>query len=613
MLHIQRDELAGGATLFWTKDTPAPRTAGVAFRVGFADEAVPTHGITHLVEHLALYALGRPLGRYNGVVGPHVTSFFAEGEPDELASFVRDLCAALQALPHDRLDAEKRVLLAESAGRRSAFGDRVAWMRWGETGPGLADVREFGLRSVGADDVDRWAAGWFTAANAAVWLDGPPPDGLELPLPEGERRAVSVDPPEPSPELPAYLRDGHGGVGISTVGDGAGFSVATMIARERLFEDLRRDRGLIYDIETAFELHGADLAATMISAPCEDADAGAVRDAILATLGALAEHGPTAQELAHEVEETRRDLDDPRGLEPALAACAERELHGRPFRTSEESLERTQAVTSEQCARVLGAALASALLVVPEALEGDPPEGFTPWEVPKPEPSRPQGRSFREKETSSCRHGRCEIVIGEGSLHWESGDGERQLTVPLDRVLAKMWSSGDTLTLLTPFGGGFHFCASGYDREELLSELARTLPDDLTVPADELAAAVDRAAREQLAHPEAVSDEIEALYGVLERDEEPTLLAQAAGAGHPGLLAVTARRLVYFEPHEGDDGGTKHEALLSAVEDAEASSQEGSGRLRIRVAGEDVVVEGIEPPERAAQAAELVQGAAVSG
>ena len=29
-------------------------TAGLAFRVGWADETLPTRGITHLVEHLAL-------------------------------------------------------------------------------------------------------------------------------------------------------------------------------------------------------------------------------------------------------------------------------------------------------------------------------------------------------------------------------------------------------------------------------------------------------------------------------------------------------------------------------------------------------------------------------
>src|SRR5687767_1314723 len=155
MLEIERGEVAG-VPLFWTGQTPAPRTAGLVFRVGFADETLPTHGITHLVEHLALFPLGRRLAEFNGVVGPHVTSFFAQGEPDELVAFLRDVSTALHALPHERVEAEKRVLLAESAGHQASFPDRMAWMRWGETGPGLADVRELGLRRLGAEDLDRW-------------------------------------------------------------------------------------------------------------------------------------------------------------------------------------------------------------------------------------------------------------------------------------------------------------------------------------------------------------------------------------------------------------------------------------------------------------------------
>jgi predicted Zn-dependent peptidase len=616
MLEIQRGEVAG-VPLFWTGETPAPRTAGLVFRVGFADEALPDHGITHLVEHLALFTLGRGLAEYNGVVGPHLTTFFAQGEPDELAAFLRDVSTALHALPHDRLDAEKRVLLAESAGRQSTFPDRMAWMRWGETGPGLADVLEFGLRRLGAKELDRWVADRFTAGNAAVWLDGPPPEGLELPLPPGERRPVAVAAPEPGPAFPAYRRDGRGGLGITLVGGGTGFSVAGIVARQRLFDELRRDRGLVYDVDAAFELLGHELGVAMLSAACEDPDAGPVRDALLATLHDLAEHGPTTEELEHEVEQTRRDLSDPRALEAAAAACAERELHGRSFRTAAESLERTRAVTPEVAARELAAALETALLVVPETLDGDPPDGFEAWSVPSPEPARPEGRSFREKETSSCRHGRCEIVIGEGRLHWVAGDGEGETTVPLDRLLALMWSAGDTLSLMTPFGGGFHFCPSGYDREELLAELAKQLPgglEDRTIPAAEHPAAIDRAAREQLPHVEAVGDELEALADLLDRGEEPVLLAQAAGEGHPGLLAVTARRLVYFEPHEGrDSAGTKHELLLTAAEEVEAGADEDGGRLRVRVRGEDVVIGAIQPPERAAHAAELVDRARAEG
>jgi predicted Zn-dependent peptidase len=189
------------------------RRAALGFRVGYADESLPEHGITHLVEHLALFALGRRLYDTNGVEDGTSTIFYADGRPEELAEFLRDLTAALHDLPHARLDAEKRVLLAESAGRSSSFPERLKWLRWGETSHGLADVKELGLRRVTAADVDSWAATWFTAGNAALRLNGPPPDDLAFALPPGGRRLPSAPAAVAELELPAWLAEGRAGLG----------------------------------------------------------------------------------------------------------------------------------------------------------------------------------------------------------------------------------------------------------------------------------------------------------------------------------------------------------------------------------------------------------------
>ena len=52
---ITRTEIDGIPVLA-TPDGPV--AAGITFRVGYADETLARHGITHLTEHLALYRLG---------------------------------------------------------------------------------------------------------------------------------------------------------------------------------------------------------------------------------------------------------------------------------------------------------------------------------------------------------------------------------------------------------------------------------------------------------------------------------------------------------------------------------------------------------------------------
>ena len=50
--------IGGLRTFFAPVDGPVH--AALSFRVGTADETLATHGVTHLVEHLVLAALGQP-------------------------------------------------------------------------------------------------------------------------------------------------------------------------------------------------------------------------------------------------------------------------------------------------------------------------------------------------------------------------------------------------------------------------------------------------------------------------------------------------------------------------------------------------------------------------
>ena len=48
-------------------------TAGLVFRVGWADESLATRGITHLIEHLALFGLGAVDAHHNGETSETLT------------------------------------------------------------------------------------------------------------------------------------------------------------------------------------------------------------------------------------------------------------------------------------------------------------------------------------------------------------------------------------------------------------------------------------------------------------------------------------------------------------------------------------------------------------
>src|SRR5687767_3382181 len=93
----QRTE-RGGLPVWWA-DVPGSFFASLMFRVGQADEALATRGLTHLVEHLALFALGRRDHPFNGFVDDVRCVFYATGEQDEVLDFLHGVAASLRSLP----------------------------------------------------------------------------------------------------------------------------------------------------------------------------------------------------------------------------------------------------------------------------------------------------------------------------------------------------------------------------------------------------------------------------------------------------------------------------------------------------------------------------------
>jgi hypothetical protein len=73
----------------------------------------------------------------------------------------------------------------DSAAVHPAIGALLA-ERYGGRGIGLAGYREPARGALTAQDVLQWAAARFVRGAAALWLSGPPPEGLALPLPDGD-------------------------------------------------------------------------------------------------------------------------------------------------------------------------------------------------------------------------------------------------------------------------------------------------------------------------------------------------------------------------------------------------------------------------------------------
>src|SRR4051794_34416142 len=112
-----RREEVGGAPVF-TRPLPSRFhvcTVGpVIFPGGPADETVARLGLTHMVEHLALFGLVDSSLDMNALVHDARTEFMCAGDPEEVSEFFRHVTRALCDLPVSRLEAEKRVLESEA-------------------------------------------------------------------------------------------------------------------------------------------------------------------------------------------------------------------------------------------------------------------------------------------------------------------------------------------------------------------------------------------------------------------------------------------------------------------------------------------------------------------
>jgi hypothetical protein len=392
---IRETEVDGVPTLL--APTHGPMHAGLIFRVGRADETLATAGITHLVEHLALYRHGLPDYHFNGATESVFTSFHMQGGEGDVVAFLAGVCDSLVDMPMDRLAVEKEILRTEAAGRRSGVNRQLPLWRYGAVGYGLVSYPEWGLTGIGPEHVHHWVRSWFTRENAVLWIAGRGiPTGLRLRLPSGVRRGV---PPVSSalPVTPAYFSDGEGVVMDAVVRRSTAASVFAGVFERELFRSLRQEGGYSYTATTDYDSRGDGYATITAFADAlpekQDAVLGGFVDALARMRIGRIEPGDLASVRAKRGEV----FNHPEVHAARLGGAATNVLTGEPVPSLEQLRDELAAVTLTDLYAVAQEMSASTLIQAPDGHRVDW-AGYTA--APSYSEHRVDGERFLSRESA---------------------------------------------------------------------------------------------------------------------------------------------------------------------------------------------------------------------
>jgi zinc protease len=546
-----------GITTFWAP-APGPFTVSLQFRVGLADETLPTRGITHVIEHLALFASATRSDEANGFVDGDRCVLYARGERDEVLAWLRRCTEALADLPLDRLAVERRILRTEAAGRDApGILARLFDLRFGAVGYGLVSFPEFGLRWLGEQEVAAWARERFTRANAAMWMTGEPPDELGLALPDGERLPPPAVEPLPGQEGRWFQPGGSGGLAVSGLGERSSALTAAMaIGYERLYAQLRRELGLVYEPWAGYDILGPRHAHVMMGAECADEQASKVADEVWRVATELAEHGATRDELAHYLRQFKQAGDDPAAVLHRLDHAVSQQLLGEEPVDLDEVERELEEMQPPAVAAAVAAAFEDALILGPPSITGV--AGFQTIEFKWPAPIEDGAVYANQRGVEST------LRVGERGLT-TSGPGV-EMTVLWDQVVLVESAPAGMLRLTTRDGSWIELRLSAFPeaaRSRVLERLAHipAIPAATAEATDAVAALADG-----LDDDYPVGAELAALPGELGEDEVPeVVMAYRHGDGR-GLLALTSDRLIrWYLGGKGDGEAIPREAIRRAA------------------------------------------------
>lgn len=410
-----------------------PVTGGLMFRVGYADEPLASAGISHLVEHLALFGADLEDVHQQGTTDEFTTHFHASGSEQDVVRFLSGVCAALGDLPLDRMETEKEILRTEVSGRGlTAFG-RHRLERYGARGPGLAAYEGFGLSRLGEQDVADWVAASFTRDNAVAWITTDrPPDGLDLSLPQGMRRCVPRLHEVP-PRFPCYFRGAQGAVIVdATVPRTSAAPVFAQVMSRLMFRTLRQEEGVSYATQCEYEPIDGTSARITVFADALPEKQSAVIGGIVDVLAALRSRTLDAADLAAARQALVRQLEVPSLGAALLPAIARNLLIGGEILGPADMIAGWENADVADISTVAEHVWRSALAQIPE---GDLDwAGFTlvpPWS-----PSGVTGRTYPRHDQEEGA-----LVIGDHGVSARYDHGV--VTVPFDECEAlEVWPDG---------------------------------------------------------------------------------------------------------------------------------------------------------------------------
>jgi zinc protease len=482
---VNRTEI-DGVPVFWT-NVEGPLTAALVFRVGRADEPAAIGGITHLVEHLALAPLSQQPYGHNGFVAAARTVFHVSGTDDQIVDFMARVCASLASLPLGRVGMERGILLQESASMGGSVSATLRHFRFGNVGHGLLGQPQFGLDWVGEGLVDDWAREMFGAGNAAVWMTGPPPNALRLPLPTGRRT-----PPPPlgtidGLSLPAHVKWEGPGVAFSYLATRASAAViALSILARRARDVLRFERGRVYDIGSEYDPVDARSAHCLVAANCQPEHAAEVLEELLRAVGDLRNERATTDEIKREASAFIDNALLPGAKASFLDMAATDELYGRRTETPDQIMDE-YATLDPAAIRFTLDESADSLLV---AAGLNPPADSALHEYPIWSLASVTGREHRNPGMpfgSSARKDR--LIVGDDGVTYRDPHGNR-VTVRFDQcVVYRHWKcvelgqwSGPIRDILGADGFGIRIVASNWnDGSRMVDRIDALVPPELVV------------------------------------------------------------------------------------------------------------------------------------
>jgi zinc protease len=411
---VRQTVMNGIPVLLCPASSGSRQYAGITFRVGTADEPLAHAGMTHLIEHLALYRLGVSDAHRNGGTSAIVTHFRMQGSASEAVEFIHSVCTSLHELPFERLATEKSILYTEASHHGPGLARELAASRYGARGYGIAGYGELGLPAITPDDLREWASTYFTRDNAVLWFSGDDvPAGLDPRLPAGRRMPLPA-PASVLPTTPAYNSAGPQGlVGLSAVvRRGPAGRLFTELLERELFQRLRHEGGLSYAITAEYAARDADFAEIQATADALPATQDRLVSSLLSVLDGFRAgeiDAGTVEAARVRVLEARQAPDAAVQALPGLATDL---LLDRPRPSEAALIDGYRATTADDVRAAAAEALDNALLLLPAHSSEAEKAGYAP--VPTDSAVMAVGVTYRGLDDPGTR-----LVVGASavSLH----------------------------------------------------------------------------------------------------------------------------------------------------------------------------------------------------